>query len=44
MRRMMPDDLPSWEAIYQQSQRRLGRCVSAQAYLTGMMLRWAAGR
>ena len=23
MRWMMPDDLPSWEAIYQQAQRRL---------------------
>jgi transposase len=43
--RMLPNDFPRWEAVYQQTQRWLAAgCFAAMVHDLRAMLRWSAGR
>src|SRR5918999_3005728 len=43
--RMLPNDFPPWEAVYQQTQRWIAAgCFEAMVHDLRVMLRWSAGR
>src|SRR5918998_810635 len=43
--RMLPNDFPPWEAVYQQTQRWIAAgCFEAMVHDLRAMLRWSAGR